>query len=139
MYTIIINNIQKLNFNTFTEVLQFLKTHDHCNNNTMIFKNDYLFAEYCYPSLWYNLNSLTFVEDEFPKYSDQINNLKAGILDMSGGNIQEFVDKDYKYCCVDNFPDTFDSANLLKILSLIFFVDLKDQPYPLMFHYSFSR
>lgn len=137
MYTIIINNIQKLNFNTFPEVLEFLKTHDHCNNNTMIFKNDYLFAEYCYPSLWYNLNSLEFVENEFPKYKKQIDNLKQGILDMSAGNIQEFVDKDYKYYCADNFPDTFDSTNLLKILSLIFFVDLQDQPYPLMFHYSF--
>lgn len=136
MYTIVINNLKKINCRTFQEVIEFLKTHDHCNNNTMIFKNDYLFADYCYPALCYRLNSLSFVDQEFPKYSDQIEKLRQGFQNVSLDNVSEFVDKNYNYYCLDNFPNTFKSEDILKILTLSFFVENGFNLQPLIFIYN---
>lgn len=138
MYSVSITNKTPVYYETWADVLELLKHHD-CNvNNTLIFKNEYLFASFCYPDCIFYLHNLHIVNDEFPEHTDQINNLKSGIMDISKNNIHSLVTNDYKYYCVDNYPDEgIKQEEVLKILSLCFFIDI-NTGYPLIFMYNFD-
>jgi hypothetical protein len=138
MYSISTTNKTPISFETWSDVLEFLDSHDCSIDNTLIFKNEYLFASYCYPDLTFNLHSLEFVDNEFPDYAEQIKNLKQGVMDISKNNITSLITKNYKYYCVDNYPiEGVKQEEVLKILSLSFFIDRKDN-FPLIFAYHYK-